>query len=211
MEGNLIIVSSPSGGGKGTLIREILRRVPDITFSVSYTTRRIRPGEEHGREYFFVDRADFERRIREGKFLEYAEVHGNLYGTSLEQVRLVTDSGKDVLLEIDVQGAAILHDKVPDAVSIFILPPSFEVLKQRLTLRSTESSVDLRLRLLNSFNEVCEYKNFKYTVVNDQLSQAVEDLETVIQAERLKTIRRSDEIGVILDSFGAARHPFQDE
>ena len=209
MKGNLIIISSPSGGGKGTLIKEVRRTVSDIMYSVSYTTRPIRDGEENGREYFFVDRATFERLIAENEFLEYAEVHGNLYGTSLAQVEKVMATGKDVLLEIDVQGAAILHDKVPDAVSIFILPPSFPVLRTRLTLRATESSGDLQLRLVNSFREVGEYERFKYVVVNDDLAKTADDLRTIIRAERLKTIRQSDEIRVILIGFDASMHQFQ--
>ena len=211
MKGNLIIISSPSGGGKGTLIKEVRFAMPDITYSISYTTRAIREGEENGREYFFIEKGEFERRIGEGEFLEYAEVHGNLYGTSLAQVEKVMATGKDVLLEIDVQGAAILHDKVPDAVSIFILPPSFPILQTRLTLRATESSGDLRLRLTNSFNEVREYKKFKYFVVNDDLAKATDDLRTIIRAERLKTIRQSDEIRAILDGFDASMHQFQGE
>ncbi len=211
MKGNLIIISSPSGGGKGTLIKEVRRTVSDIMYSVSYTTRPIRDGEENGREYFFVDRATFERLIAENEFLEYAEVHGNLYGTSLAQVEKVMATGKDVLLEIDVQGAAILHDKVPDAVSIFILPPSFPVLRTRLTLRATESSGDLQLRLVNSFREVGEYERFKYVVVNDDLAKTADDLRTIIRAERLKTIRQSDEIRVILIGFDASMHQFQGE
>jgi guanylate kinase len=211
MKGSLIIISSPSGGGKGTLIRRILHDMPEIKFSVSYTTRLIRDGEVDGREYFFVDRADFEKRISEGEFLEYAEVHGNLYGTSLRQVQNVTAAGTDVLLEIDVQGAAILHEKVPDAVSIFILPPSFDVLRDRLTRRATESYEDLRLRLLNSFNEVREYPSFRYLVVNDGLDTAVGHLRLIIQAERLKTVRQTDEIRVILDSFDASMHRFEEE
>lgn len=211
MIGSLIIISSPSGGGKGTLINELRFAMPDITYSISYTTRPIRGGEENGREYFFIEKGEFERRIGEGEFLEYAEVHGNLYGTSLAQVEKVMATGKDVLLEIDVQGAAILHDKVPDAVSIFILPPSFPILQSRLTLRATESSGDLRLRLTNSFNEVREYKKFKYFVVNDDLAKATGDLRTIIRAERLKTIRQTDEICVILDGFDASMHQFQGE
>ena len=211
MKGNLIIISSPSGGGKGTLIKEVRRTVSDIMYSVSYTTRPIRDGEENGREYFFVDRSEFERLIAENEFLEYAEVHGNLYGTSLAQVEKVMATGKDVLLEIDVQGAAILHDRVPDAVSIFILPPSFPVLRTRLTLRATESSGDLQLRLVNSFREVGEYERFKYVVVNDDLAKTADDLRTIIRAERLKTIRQSDEIRVILVGFDASMHQFQGE
>ena len=211
MKGNLIIISSPSGGGKGTLIKEVRRTLPDIMYSVSYTTRPIRDGEENGHEYFFVDRAEFERLIAQNEFLEYAEVHGNLYGTSRAQVEKVMASGKDVLIEIDVQGAAILHDKVPDAVSIFILPPSFPVLRTRLTLRATESSGDLQLRLVNSFREVGEYERFKYVVVNDDLAKTADDLRTIIRAERLKTIRQSDEIRVILVGFDASLHQFQGE
>lgn len=211
MKGNLIIISSPSGGGKGTLIKEVRRTLPDIMYSVSYTTRPIRDGEENGHEYFFVDRAEFERLIAQNEFLEYAEVHGNLYGTSRAQVEKVMASGKDVLIEIDVQGAAILHDKVPDAVSIFILPPSFPVLRTRLTLRATESSGDLQLRLVNSFREVGEYERFKYVVVNDDLAKTADDLRTIIRAERLKTIRQSDEIRVILVGFDASMHQFQGE
>src|SRR6478672_5633308 len=135
MKGNLIIISSPSGGGKGTLIKEVLNTVPDLTCSVSYTTRPIRPGEQDGREYFFISREDFEHRRNEGEFLEHATVHGNLYGTSRSQLAQITESGRDVILEIDVQGANQILEKVGDVVSIFILPPSFPVLASRLTMR----------------------------------------------------------------------------
>jgi guanylate kinase len=208
MKGGLIIISSPSGGGKGTLIREVLRTTPGITFSVSYTTRDRRDGEQDGREYFFVSRARFEQLIEKGEFLEYAEVHGNLYGTSKSQIQRVMDSGTDVLLEIDVQGARILNEKAPDAASIFILPPSFPVLQTRLTLRATESSGDLQLRLRNSFEEVGEYELFKYVIINDDLNHAVEDLRTIIKAERLLRDRQTDEIQGILNGFDASRQHF---
>ncbi len=211
MTGNLIIISSPSGGGKGTLIKEVLSSMPDITYSVSYTTRPIRSGEEDGREYFFISKEDFEHRRDEGEFLEYALVHGNYYGTSKMQVERVMASGRDVLLEIDVQGAAILHDKMPHAVSIFILPPSFPVLRSRLTLRATESSGDLRLRLENSFSEVLQYSQFSYVVINEDLNTAVNDLRTIIKAERLRTDRQSYTINAILDSFDAKKHQLSGE
>lgn len=211
MTGNLIIISSPSGGGKGTLIKEVLRSVPDLTYSISYTTRSIRDGEEDGREYFFVSKEDFEHRQTEGEFLEYALVHGNYYGTSLTQVERVMDSGKDVLLEIDVQGSSILHEKMPDAVSIFILPPSFPVLQSRLTLRATESSGDLRIRLTNSFSEVREYEAFKYVVLNEDIAVAANDLRTIIRAERLKTVRQMDTIRGILDGFDVTKHQLPGE
>jgi guanylate kinase len=211
MKGNLIIISSPSGGGKGTLIREVLTSLPDITYSISYTTRPIREGEEDGREYFFVSKDDFEHRRDEGEFLEHAVVHGNYYGTSQVQVERVMESGRDVLLEIDVQGAAILYEKMPDAVSIFILPPSFPVLRSRLTLRATESSGDLNLRLKNSFAEVREYGKFRYVVVNEDLNAAVNDLRTIIRAERLRTDRQKDVISGILDGFDASKYQISGE
>jgi len=211
MKGNLIIISSPSGGGKGTLIREILRSMNDITFSISYTTRPMRAGEEHGREYFFVDRPEFERLISEGEFIEYAEVHGNLYGTSREQVAKIVESGRDVLIEIDVQGALILGEKVPDAVSIFILPPSFPTLRTRLTMRATESSGDLQVRLRNSFDEVMQYNKFRFLIINDDLTRAVNDLRTVINSERHRTDRQEAEIRGILDGFDAELHQFAGE
>src|ERR1051325_1325108 len=129
MNGNLIIITSPSGGGKGTLIKEFLYTIPDLVYSVSYTTRAPRFGEEEGRHYHFVSQSAFEEQIKAGGFLEYAEVHGNYYGTSLAQTERLLSEGKDVILEIDVQGANAVLVKKPDALSIFILPPSFEVLK----------------------------------------------------------------------------------
>jgi guanylate kinase len=205
VKGNLIIISSPSGGGKGTLIREVLNTLADITFSVSYTTRAMRAGEENGREYFFITRKEFEDLIAEGEFIEYAEVHGNLYGTSIKQVNKIMETGRDVLLEIDVQGASILHDKIQNAVSIFIMPPSFETLRSRLTLRATESSGDLQLRLRNSFTEIGMFDRFKYVVINDDLYKAVGELRTIICAERLSTVRQNDAIEAIIKGFGAAK------
>lgn len=211
MIGNLIIISSPSGGGKGTLIREVLQTTPDITFSVSYTTRAMRSGEQDGREYFFVDVPKFQELIAAGEFLEYAEVHGNLYGTSRSQVNKLTESGKDVLLEVDVQGAKNMLEKVPGAVSIFILPPSFATLETRLRMRATESSGDLQVRLRNSFQEVLEYKKFGFVVVNDDLETAVEEMRTIIRSERHRTNRQDAAICGILDSFDAAMHRFEKE
>lgn len=211
MIGNLLIISSPSGGGKGTLIREVLQTTPDITFSVSYTTREMRKGEMDGREYFFVDVPKFKELIAAGEFLEYAEVHGNFYGTSLSQVKKLTESGKDVLLEVDVQGAKNLLAKVPDAVSIFILPPSFATLETRLRLRATESSGDLQVRLRNSFNEVLDYEKFRFVIVNDDLETAVEELRNIIKAERHRTNRQDAVIQGILDGFDAAMHRFEKE
>jgi len=205
MKGNLIIISSPSGGGKGTLIKEILRSTPDIGYSVSFTTRTPREGEENGRDYFFVSYQEFSDLIKQGEFLEYAEVHGNFYGTSKTQVAKETDNGRDVILEIDVQGAENIVKNFPEAVSIFILPPSFEVLRERLTARATETNENLALRLKNSFGEVQKYKEFRYVVINDDKTKASADLQTIILAERLKRVRQMNVIQGILDSFDISK------
>jgi guanylate kinase len=201
MTGNLFIISSPSGGGKGTLIREVLRIVPNIGYSISFTTRKIRVGEEHGKHYFFISREEFENLIERGEFLEYAEVHGNFYGTSKTQVEKMTNEGRDVILEIDVQGADSIRAKMPKAVSIFILPPSFEVLKARLVKRQTESDEELSLRLKNSRGEVEDYKDFDYVIINDEVEKASNDLKTAILAERLKKDRQIEKIETILETF----------
>lgn len=206
MKGNLIIISAPSGGGKGTLIKEILTTVPNIGYSVSLTTRPQRPGEVHGHDYYFVSKDEFEKFKSEGGFLEYAEVHGNFYGTSLALTEKMAAEGKDVILEIDVQGAASVLDKMPDAVSIFIMPPSFEVLKARLTARATENPDDLSLRLGNAFGEVMGYVNFEYVVVNDEVAAASRRLESIILAERLRRVRQTEAISGILDSFDMSKN-----
>lgn len=205
MKGNLIIISSPSGGGKGTLIRELLMSVPDIGYSVSYTTRPMRKDEVDGRDYFFVSPEKFEQLRKGGEFLEFAKVHDNFYATSKTQVEKMTDGGMDVILEIDVQGANLVLEKMPQAVSIFILPPSFAVLRDRLTARATESEYDLSLRLTNSFDEVQEYVNFQYAVVNEEVPSAVSGLTNIILAERRKTARQSEAIQDILDSFDISK------
>lgn len=206
MKGNLIIISSPSGGGKGTLIKEIRASVPDIGYSVSLTTRLQRPGEVDGRDYHFVSREEFDKFDNAGKFLESAEVHGNCYGTSLEQTVKMTSEGKDVILEIDVQGAESVLEKLPEAVSIFILPPSFEALTNRLTARATETPEQLTIRLSNSCGEVMQYTEFEYVVVNDEISSASKRLESIILAERQKRIRQTAAIKDILSSFDKTKH-----
>ena len=201
MKGNLIIITSPSGGGKGTLIKEILERVPNLGYSVSLTTRAPRFGEEDGRHYHFVTKEKFQKEIDEGGFLEFAEVHGNLYGTSKAQTEKITSEGRDVILEIDVQGAEAVMKKVASAVSIFILPPSFETLRARLIARATEATNDLDVRLKNSHYEVSRYSRFKYVVVNDDVNSAAGKLASVIVAERQLCDRQSESIRGILDSF----------
>jgi len=206
MKGRLIIISSPSGGGKGTLIKEVLETVPDLGYSVSHTTRAPRFGEEHGRHYHFVSLVQFEREIAAGEFLEYAVVHGNYYGTSLSHVNKMTDEGKDVILEIDVQGADWVRKRVPDVLGIFILPPSFEVLKARLMARGTEDPNDLALRLKNARGEVMEYSKYDYVIINDEIFSAARRLAAVIMGERQRRDRQTEAIYGILDSFDVSKH-----
>jgi guanylate kinase len=206
MIGNLIIISSPSGGGKGTLIKEVLKIVPNVGYSVSYTTRQMRAGEAHGRDYYFVSRSEFKDLIEKGALLEFAEVHGNFYGTSLNQVKTEIEAGHDIILEIDVQGAEEVRRKIPEALSVFILPPSFEILRDRLSARATEKPEDMALRLKNSFGEVNRFSEFDYVVVNDDKKRATNDLGTIILADRLKRIRQSQVIQGILNSFDASKN-----
>ena len=210
MKGNLIIISSPSGGGKGTLIKEVRGMLPDLGYSVSHTTRPQRFGEEDGREYFFTTKQDFEGRIAGGEFLEHAVVHGNLYGTSVTESEKVFSSGKDLVVEVDVQGAVQIMDRLEGkSISIFILPPSFEVLESRLTARATEDQAELRTRLCNSFDEVMQYSKFKYVIINEDISSAARQIAAIIVAERQRLDRQTDAIQDILDSFDASKHQFQ--
>ena len=211
MKGNLIIISSPSGGGKGTLIKEILRTIPDIGYSVSLTTRPQRSGEVDGQHYNFVSREEFEAFRSQGGFLEYAEVHANYYGTSRALTEKLTSEGKDVILEIDVKGAAWVLTRVPDAVSIFVMPPSFEALTHRLTARATETPEQLSLRLRNSFDEMMDYKNFQYVVVNDDIPTAARRLESIILGERQKLTRQTEAIKDILSSFDVSKRKVSGE
>ncbi len=201
MKGNLFIISSPSGGGKGTLIRRAMEEIPRLSYSVSYTTRKKRDTEIAGSDYHFVSVSQFEELIEKGEFLEYARVHGNYYGTSRSAIEKETSAGNDVIVEIDVQGAALVRAAAPEAVSVFILPPSFEVLYERLKSRKTESASDLELRLDNARSEVRQYTEFDFVVINDDLDAAVADLKSVISSRRLLRDRQSDAIRDILITF----------
>jgi len=197
----LIVVSSPSGGGKGTLIDRARKTVPNLSYSVSYTTRSPRPGEVNGREYFFVSRAEFEVMIAATHFLEWAWVHGNLYGTSRDQVMLEIAARRDIILEIDVQGATSIRDLLTDAVCIFILPPSFEILRQRLITRGTDSPQDLERRLRGAPAEVEHYKNFQYVIINDDIERASAQLSAIIYAERARCERQEEQLKQVLEKF----------
>jgi guanylate kinase len=203
--GMLIVVSSPSGGGKGTLIRRILNiepyKVSDLGYSVSFTTRAPREGEINGRHYHFVSMDRFREMQENGEFLEWAEVHGNLYGTAHSEIKRELQLGKDIILEIDVQGANTVRHIVPDAISVFILPPSFEVLRQRLMGRGSETPKDLHIRLCNSRAEMEAYRHFDYVILNDDLHKASMQLSAVILAERARKTRQIHVAEEILSTF----------
>ena len=200
-QGILFVVSSPSGGGKGTLIQRALRLVPNVSYSVSYTTRNSRPGEVNGREYFFIEKDEFERMIARNQFLEWALVHNNLYGTASDQVSREIAAGRDIVLEVDVQGAASVRRLIPDSISIFILPPSFEVLKQRLTARGTDSPEELELRLRNAAHELKDYTAFDYVIINDDAERAAGQLSSIIQAERARLVRQQPLVQSVVKAF----------
>lgn len=205
--GMLIVVSSPSGGGKGTLIDRVLKTVPGLAFSVSYTTRAPRGTEQDGREYFFVDEPAFRAMIERGEFLEWADVYGHLYGTHALQVARERAEGRDIILEIDVQGAESIRHKVSDAISIFILPPSFELLRNRLVARATDSAADLERRLKGAPAEVAQYQHFDYVILNDDINRASQQLAAVIYAERARRERQQVTLSEALEDFGVASEP----
>jgi guanylate kinase len=202
--GMLVVVSSPSGGGKGTLIRRVLECVPNLGYSVSFTTRGMREGEVDGREYSFVSRDEFKRKVDEGDFLEWAVVHGNLYGTSHSQVERDLNAGRDIVMEVDVQGAESVRRLVTDSVNVFILPPSFEILRSRLEARGSEDKAELELRLRNSRHEVEHYREFHYIVINDDAERAAAQLASIIYAERARRERQEAIAKGVLASFEGA-------
>ncbi len=182
--GRLFVLSGPSGAGKGTVRKEVFRRVEGLFFSISCTTRSPRPGEVDGVDYRFISREDFVRRIEAGEFLEWAEVHGNLYGTLWSDVENTLSSGRDVVLEIDVKGAFQVMKRCKDTVSIFLAPPSTEELERRLKNRGSEDEVTIALRLKNALSEMAEADKYDHLVVNDDLEHAVEDLERIVDLYR---------------------------
>ena len=182
--GRLFILSGPSGVGKGTLRERALNGIDDLAYSISCTTRRPRPGETDGVEYRFISDADFEARVQAGLFLEHAQVHDARYGTLREDVERELEAGRDVLLEIDVQGAMQVRRRLPDAVSIFVAPPSIEELERRLRERGTEDDEGLKLRLSNAVSELEGAAEYDRVIVNDDLEEAAADLKQIVMEYR---------------------------
>jgi guanylate kinase len=200
--GNLIIVSGPSGAGKSALVGSVLRRIPRVKFSISYTTRAPRGNERNGVEYFFVDRQQFQSLIHDESFLEWAEVHGNYYGTARRFVDDFLLQGDDVLLDIDVQGAEILRCKCPDSISVFIFPPSFQVLRERLQRRSLDDGVVIEQRLKRACKEISYYKEYDYVIINEDLEQSIRELESIILGARCRMKTRIESAKSVLTTFG---------
>lgn len=199
-KGLLVVVSAPSGGGKGTILKELFARNDNLRFSVSATTRNPRPGEENGKQYYFMSREEFEGMIREGKMLEHAQYVGNYYGTPRGPVDKWIGEGRDVILEIEVQGGAQVKKLMPECVSVFILPPSMAVLGERLRGRGTEDEETVLKRLETARQEIPCAKDYDYVVFNDRLEDAVEDILTILRAEKLKYSRNADSIERVINN-----------
>lgn len=188
-KGILFVISAPSGAGKTSICREILRIFPELRQSISYTTRAMRPGERDGVDYHFVDRETFDRMIADGAFVEWALVHGNCYGTALQTLRSASEQGADVLLDIDFQGAEQLRGSGLNGVFIFILPPDMDELRKRLDFRNTDDAEVIARRMANAVVEIAESVKFDYIVVNDVLERAVDQVRAIMLAEAARTSR----------------------
>jgi len=197
--GLLFVVSAPSGAGKTTLCKEVLAMVPNLTHSISYTTRKPRPGEVHGREYFFVDDHVFQEMVDRNEFAEWAPVYGHMYGTPRAALTEMLEKGTDVLLEIDVQGAMLIKKKFADAIYIYIMPPSIDELRHRLLQRGGDAPEEIQRRLQKAKDEIWSYREYFYIVRNEDMQQARKELEAIILAERIKTKRL--DIGWLEENF----------
>ncbi len=198
---SVFIISAPSGSGKSTLVSRLMRQVTRLHFSISYTTRALRGTERNGHDYYFISRGEFERRIAASEFLEYAQVFGNYYGTHASELERAEKEGADLVLDIDVQGARQLKERIPAAVSIFILPPSREILEKRLRDRGEDSEPVIQRRLHDAAEEIRNYAHYDYVLVNREVDSSVEALVSIVRSVRSRRDRMEKEIAPILESF----------
>jgi guanylate kinase len=199
----VFIISAPSGSGKSTLVGRLLQLDPSLLFSISHTTRQPRGAEEEGQAYHFVAKEDFTAMIGRGEFLEWAQVFSNYYGTHRQYLDKARTEKKDLVLDIDVQGARQLKEKIPDAVSIFILAPSREVLEQRLRSRSEDSETVIQRRLSEAAEEIRNYTRYDYVLVNQDVELSTQRLRSIVEAERNRRARMEEQVRPILESFGS--------
>jgi guanylate kinase len=202
---SVIVVSAPSGAGKSTVLTRVLDEMPGLRFSVSHTTRPPRPGERDGVEYHFVDHPTFELLRDDGQLLEWAEVHGNLYGTGLEEHARARAEGVDLLLDVDVQGAAQVREKMPEAVTVFVLPPSYEVLERRLRGRGQDDEATVKRRLAAAGRELHAFQRYDYAIVNDDLDACVEALKSIVRAARCRVSHVAERARAIERTFESAK------
>lgn len=189
--GSLFIVAAPSGGGKTSLIKALTERMANIRVSISHTTRPARPGEQHGVDYFFVDKQTFARMVEQGEFIEYATVFDHCYGTSVLQIKDDLDAGIDIVLDIDWQGAKQIRSMFKEALSVFVVPPSLDVLKQRLRTRQQDNNQVIDARMQRAQAELSHYREFDYLIVNDVFDKAAAELEAIVTSHRLRTSRQA--------------------
>ena len=199
--GNLFVISAPSGSGKTTLVRRLLDTLDDVQFSISFTTRSVRGSERDGIDYHFIAEESFRSKIEDGEFLEWAEVHGSLYGTSKIETEKIRAGGEDILMDVDVQGAMQVRKAQPDAVTVFIMPPSFAVLEERLRGRRQDSDEVIMGRLNEARHEIHHYKDYDYVLVNDSVERTSELFKAIVLAERMRPHLLQDRIRPILDTF----------
>jgi guanylate kinase len=197
----MIVVSAPSGTGKSTVLKRLLTSVGSIRFSVSHTTRTPRPGERDGASYHFVDRAAFEGLVAAGRFLEWAEVHDNLYGTSRDEYEQAERDGVDLLADLDVQGARQVRERLPDALTVFILPPSFEALEGRLRGRGADPETAIQRRLARALGEARAYAEYDHVLVNDDVDECTESLRAILLASRSRVACAESRAREILGTF----------
>ena len=200
-KGLALIITAPSGAGKTTLIEKLLKEFPNITFSVSYTTREPRPGEIHGKDYFFVEKKKFEKLIQDNFFAEWAEVHGNYYGTPISFVNDTLETGKDVIFDIDIQGAKQLKNNINNSVAVFIIPPSRKSLEERIKKRGKDSQQSIMLRLARAKKEIETAYEFDFLILNDKLDKAYEQLKSVYISEKCRVIRNKAILDNILNNW----------